>query len=615
VSVSRPLYNAVFSSPTARQQTRRKQKQNSESPLLKPKPPRDGRGRNTGPPPVSGNRTGLRKGTGNMSGMNRRMSRRVSRSSRHGQKRADAARVFDKVTNKDVTPLRLVAAPSLGVGIDLSSLGTLGGGGAFVGGGTVSGTVGGKMIGGGNATVTSPAADSALALRLRAAMQNGGLSTFIDDDAARFGNGNDMVVEELSSQSDSDDDDGLGEGGVDGKNDKTPVDKAAAARIARAKAAAATASEAVRAVNALLAADEADTAAGDVDDDSTVTIQITETDTMTLLHLPSLRVWGEEEKALQSATQRNDAYAEVVATHKEADRYVGRGAQTLSVTQRTREAQASPPTTRDCGVSATTWRIWDALRVDDADGDDDDVDPFAEAGGNDDGGDDGGDEKDEAHAAVAVDDDDDDGGGGGGGGGGGENDSSMHDVSGGGGGSGRRFGGSNSNDDSGLANSTANGTSSSISGGGIGGGGPGQSSGGGARRSGSTGGDSKGANGDSKGGGGSSSRQQRNDDPHAAAYQQLLRLPSFARAARVVELALVQNRLHAKHLVRKLPGRSCDVYLGSCLCVSLGSASALVTFIRVFCTLRLQISRSLCNFVSTAVPRTRRCTRARSGRR
>jgi hypothetical protein len=42
---------------------------------------------------------------------------------------------------------------------------------------------------------------------------------------------------------------------------------------------------------------------------------------------------------------------------------------------------------------------------------------------------------------------------------------------------------------------------------------------------------------------------------------------------------------------------SCDVQLCSLLCCSLGGASALVTFISsVLCTLRTQISRSICTF-------------------
>jgi hypothetical protein len=43
---------------------------------------------------------------------------------------------------------------------------------------------------------------------------------------------------------------------------------------------------------------------------------------------------------------------------------------------------------------------------------------------------------------------------------------------------------------------------------------------------------------------------------------------------------------------------SCDVHLCSLLCCSVGGASALVTFICVLCTLRTQISQSICNSVS-----------------
>jgi hypothetical protein len=40
---------------------------------------------------------------------------------------------------------------------------------------------------------------------------------------------------------------------------------------------------------------------------------------------------------------------------------------------------------------------------------------------------------------------------------------------------------------------------------------------------------------------------------------------------------------------------SCDVHVCSILCCSLGGASALLTLICVLCTLRLRISRSICN--------------------
>jgi hypothetical protein len=46
---------------------------------------------------------------------------------------------------------------------------------------------------------------------------------------------------------------------------------------------------------------------------------------------------------------------------------------------------------------------------------------------------------------------------------------------------------------------------------------------------------------------------------------------------------------------------SCDVHLDSLLCCLLGCASALVTSIRVLCTLRTQILRSICNSVPQCV--------------
>lgn len=91
-----------------------------------------------------------------------------------------------------------------------------------------------------------------------------------------------------------------------------------------------------------------------------ITIKIEETDTLTLLHIPSLRVWGEDELSKAETEGENALYHQVKEKHKERDKFSARSAQTFNPTTRDKDCQAAPPQTREMGVDATTWDIYDS---------------------------------------------------------------------------------------------------------------------------------------------------------------------------------------------------------------------------------------------------------------
>jgi len=90
-----------------------------------------------------------------------------------------------------------------------------------------------------------------------------------------------------------------------------------------------------------------------------VTIKIEETETMTLLHIPSLRVWEEDETAAFQADKMNKHYAHVLEKHKEKDKYSSRAAQTFNNSTREKEVQVAPPLTRSVGGEVSTSDLFD----------------------------------------------------------------------------------------------------------------------------------------------------------------------------------------------------------------------------------------------------------------
>lgn len=91
-----------------------------------------------------------------------------------------------------------------------------------------------------------------------------------------------------------------------------------------------------------------------------VVLTLSETDTITLVHIPGVRVQKEsqEEKVVQ---ERNAVYAALVAAHgKDADVYRPHHTQTQNFELKNKEVMAAPPATRESGCMATTWDIYGA---------------------------------------------------------------------------------------------------------------------------------------------------------------------------------------------------------------------------------------------------------------
>ena len=89
-----------------------------------------------------------------------------------------------------------------------------------------------------------------------------------------------------------------------------------------------------------------------------VVLTLSETDTITLVHIPGVRVQKEsqEEKEVQ---ERNAVYAALVAAHgKDADVYRPHHTQTQNFELKNKEVMAAPPATRESGSMATTWDIY-----------------------------------------------------------------------------------------------------------------------------------------------------------------------------------------------------------------------------------------------------------------
>lgn len=91
--------------------------------------------------------------------------------------------------------------------------------------------------------------------------------------------------------------------------------------------------------------------------DALVSLQLQETETLTLLFLPSLRVQADTEEAT-AVSQRNEAYAELVQSHSSAaDSFVRHHTQTVTFSLKNKDVQAVPAPTRDAGCVATSWDI------------------------------------------------------------------------------------------------------------------------------------------------------------------------------------------------------------------------------------------------------------------
>jgi hypothetical protein len=82
-----------------------------------------------------------------------------------------------------------------------------------------------------------------------------------------------------------------------------------------------------------------------------------------LLHIPSVKVWGEDEELSARVQKRNDEYDAMVDRHRERDKYTSRAAQTFNQTTRHKKIKAWPPKMTHQIVQASTWEIFDAYEA------------------------------------------------------------------------------------------------------------------------------------------------------------------------------------------------------------------------------------------------------------
>lgn len=90
-------------------------------------------------------------------------------------------------------------------------------------------------------------------------------------------------------------------------------------------------------------------------------IKLEETPTMTHLYIPSHIASPKEEEAI---LKRNEAYRALLERRKEKDKYSSRFAQTLTVSQRSRQTQTPIIQMQSVGTQATTWSLYDELEGD-----------------------------------------------------------------------------------------------------------------------------------------------------------------------------------------------------------------------------------------------------------
>lgn len=97
-----------------------------------------------------------------------------------------------------------------------------------------------------------------------------------------------------------------------------------------------------------------------------VTLTLTETDTITLLHIPGVKV-QQDTPEHDTVSKQNEAYDEVCNTYRKGGGDIAghRHTQTLNWAQKNKEVMAAPPPTRDAGVMATTWDIHDSFAAED----------------------------------------------------------------------------------------------------------------------------------------------------------------------------------------------------------------------------------------------------------
>jgi WD40 repeat protein len=99
------------------------------------------------------------------------------------------------------------------------------------------------------------------------------------------------------------------------------------------------------------------------DFETPVMMQLNETATVTMLHIPGKCV-AQDTREHVDVTEKNRIYQELIEARSGSDLYVERHAQTFNFAQKNKEVMAAPPATRSTGCIATTWDIYDSYEND-----------------------------------------------------------------------------------------------------------------------------------------------------------------------------------------------------------------------------------------------------------
>ncbi|XP_033838661.1 dynein axonemal intermediate chain 4 [Periophthalmus magnuspinnatus] len=94
--------------------------------------------------------------------------------------------------------------------------------------------------------------------------------------------------------------------------------------------------------------------------DDLLNVDLTETDTVSLLDLPSIYVSTEAEDA-QSITEKNKTYTEICKNRPGNEKYTERSAQTLHPQNKHKLTQSDSVTTTETGTFVSTWEMFDSL--------------------------------------------------------------------------------------------------------------------------------------------------------------------------------------------------------------------------------------------------------------
>lgn len=93
-----------------------------------------------------------------------------------------------------------------------------------------------------------------------------------------------------------------------------------------------------------------------------VDIELQETDTCWLLHIPSKKVPAEPAEEYQNVKQANDVYENLLKSKIGSDNYNQRGTQTANLTMKTREIAQRGFTQENKDLQASFWDIYDSSK-------------------------------------------------------------------------------------------------------------------------------------------------------------------------------------------------------------------------------------------------------------